>query len=899
MGKYNVLIVSPTGGYAGIDVCLENLIRSIDRTKFNLIVVFPLESILQNEFEKMGIKCYRLPLAWWFPIGVSDDTWKCALKNAPNAIEPLIHIIKDNKIDMVLSNTSVNFDGMIASAVCKVVHVLYMHAAFVPNIYTQLSDKEKSEIYKLMGYLSFRVVCCSQILQQFMSSFIDNSCTILNGIDVSSFVFKQRTLAHGEKLKMVCVGHYNDNKQQHFVIEVLNILKKKHQDILDRVHYTMIGPYEEEYIKKLKSMTEKYGLEKYVEFKSFSNDIRSELNNYNCYVNSSKTENFPLSVMEAMANGLPVLATVNDGTLQLIDNGITGMLFETEDEMADGIKDILTNTDKIEQMSKKSRLFIENGFTLDRLGNNFNELFEAACSSFARHSLPDIISDSYKYEVIKPITEHKPLRILVVYPRAAYASYYLAAKRPLQYLKDRGLLTFRSVTETEYCDSLLNEVDIVYCIRFYHSFAQGLVHRCKVKQIPFVWFIDDNYFALSIKNNNIKHEMVENDHYKLMFEISDVVLVNSGELYHVGNTLRSNVLRMPTYQIIDNVSEPGEREAVRFGFMGTLMRDEDFVCVTPAIKRILYEYGDKVEVEFIGYCPSELKEQAAVYEFINDYEKFRDFFVQRNWDFGIAPLANTTFNLSKTNNKYREYSSICISGIFSNILPYSTSITHLHNGYLVENNEDAWYEALKCMIDDDGLRKRLARAAYSDIRENYNLSCFANKLVNTFIELLPSRDDNKLEISQQMTEVMSTPQIRSREIESHLLYLSRHITKRRYTVTWQSFHANFLGLIFATYDSLPKAGSITVTIYYKKSVIRSVAIPLSNIQQNIWTYFPLNDMCGYCGLSIEIEIRIIAEVETARIGVFENRIHRSFSYKVLNKLGLQPKGKNTLYADYL
>jgi glycosyltransferase involved in cell wall biosynthesis len=62
-----------------------------------------------------------------------------------------------------------------------------------------------------------------------------------------------------------------------------------------------------------------------------------------------------------------------------------------------------------------------------------------------------------------------------------------------------------------------------------------------------------------------------------------------------------------------------------------------------------------------------------------------------------------------------------IPTIASNTPPYSDSIKHASTGYLVENTMDDWYKALKLMIENETLRRKIGAAAKKEVIDNWSI----------------------------------------------------------------------------------------------------------------------------------------------------------------------------------
>ena len=721
----NVLIVSPTGGKAGIDVCLDNLVSNLDRKKFRPVVVLPENAYFRNKFQEHEIQCYELPLRWWFPIGVKGHDLVHYMANMCENIEALCDIINIEKIDIILSNTTASLDACIAGLLCGKKHAYFMHAMFVDNIYTEMSSETKKSIYQFMARSSERIICCSEVLSEEMQCFGDNVCAINNGIDTEKFSYTPKELNDG-CIDLVCFGHFNQNKQQDFVLEALRILKKKDINAYSRVFYTAVGPGETMYLNTLNRMVDDYGLKKHVIFEDFEENVQKRLGHFNLYVNSSITETMPLSVMEAMSSGLPVLCTRNNGNMQIVREGIDGLFCDTPEDMADNLVKLLNDPDLIPRMSQNARARIEERFSIERYVKSFEALFEELYDSEYRVNEQFRKAITKTYNVLVEEGSKKRIKVLTIYPYQAIATYAIAAEQPFSYLSELGLIEEKAVEIGMLSDGDIENADLIFLIRFFHEDVQKMVEKIHSMRKAVVWYIDDNY--LSSANRQGSDDAL-GESYVSMFKLSDCVVVNNEEIFQIGKKRNDKVFYLPTYQTLskhDYVSSKAEG-VVRFGFMGTLGRDSDFEEVEKAVEQVISQYQNRVEVEFIGYCPEKLKTHENVhhFDFIFDYRKFRDFFEERQWDFAIAPLRDTQFNRSKTNNKYREYSSFAIPAVFSKMPTYTSCIRDGVNGLLVENTQQAWYDAICRMMDDGALRAKLAENAYRDIADNYKLEDYA------------------------------------------------------------------------------------------------------------------------------------------------------------------------------
>lgn len=144
-----------------------------------------------------------------------------------------------------------------------------------------------------------------------------------------------------------------------FAFTVGNVIPRKNQAVLIRAvkelrdpsfHLFIAGdgPLEE----TLRELSRELGVEKQVHLLGFRRDVYRLSSAADLFLFSSRQEGLSVSVMEAMACGLPIVASSIRGNTDLIDPGLGGFLVEPDDAagFADGIRRILADPDSRERM---------------------------------------------------------------------------------------------------------------------------------------------------------------------------------------------------------------------------------------------------------------------------------------------------------------------------------------------------------------------------------------------------------------------------------------------------------------------------------------------------------------------------------------------------------------------
>lgn len=119
---------------------------------------------------------------------------------------------------------------------------------------------------------------------------------------------------------LLSVGELNQNKNQKIIIEALG--KMKGEGCLNNIVYLAVG---KGILRgKYELLIKKYGIEKHVKLLGFRSDIEELCKTVDCFVHPSLREGLGIAPLEAMASGLPLIASNIGGIRDYTNNGISG-----------------------------------------------------------------------------------------------------------------------------------------------------------------------------------------------------------------------------------------------------------------------------------------------------------------------------------------------------------------------------------------------------------------------------------------------------------------------------------------------------------------------------------------------------------------------------------------------
>jgi len=180
---------------------------------------------------------------------------------------------------------------------------------------------------------------------------------------------------NNKDFKILFIGSVTDRKKPHLIVEAINNLNSKD------VNLYVVGPTpNESYLSKLKELVNKYELEEQVVFAG-SVDRESVMEYYsqsNLMILPSVSEGLARVIFESQATGCPVLVTDAPGMGDIVIDGQTGYVFESNnlESLTNKIQEIKTNYKDAIHVGKNAKDFILSNYSVDNFKFSFKKLFD-------------------------------------------------------------------------------------------------------------------------------------------------------------------------------------------------------------------------------------------------------------------------------------------------------------------------------------------------------------------------------------------------------------------------------------------------------------------------------------------------------------------------------------------
>lgn len=237
---------------------------------------------------------------------------------------------------------------------CKVLEIKYvpiLHGGNLPERFKQSPQKCK----QLFGN-SHVNVAVSSYLKKHLKDAGYESVLIENHIEIKNYQF---TLRSSVSPKLLWVRAFHETYNPQMAVQLMMLLVREYPTAT----LTMVGPELDGSMKACKELALKYHLDKNITFTGkLSKKEWTELaEDADIFINTTKHDNQPVSVIEAMALGMPVISTNVGGIPYLIENGVNGKLVNVGDThaMMNAVEELIHDKNLGEQLSTNGRKMAE------------------------------------------------------------------------------------------------------------------------------------------------------------------------------------------------------------------------------------------------------------------------------------------------------------------------------------------------------------------------------------------------------------------------------------------------------------------------------------------------------------------------------------------------------------
>lgn len=230
---------------------------------------------------------------------------------------------------------------------------------------------------RLTSPLADRIICVSQNVADFAQHVIGlpaaKLVVIPNGIDIGSFPPPpNRPMPAAECMTIGYVGRLQKVKGVNFLIAAFAQLVAQHP----KLQLQIVGDGSERHA--LESQVQQLGLTNNVQFLGTRQDVAALYPTFDLFVLPSLWEGMPNVLLEAMACGVPLVATNTGGTPEVVEHGKTGILVPPGEAttLYEAMALLIADTAQRHQLTQAGRQYVEQTFSIKQTVAKTAALYE-------------------------------------------------------------------------------------------------------------------------------------------------------------------------------------------------------------------------------------------------------------------------------------------------------------------------------------------------------------------------------------------------------------------------------------------------------------------------------------------------------------------------------------------
>jgi glycosyltransferase involved in cell wall biosynthesis len=313
------------------------------------------------------------PLVPELPTVPPENIIELVMRNALSlgSAVKLARFARANKVDLIHAHVAREYPlAALAAGRANVPLVLTRHVLF-----------PLSKVHRLTLRRTARVIAVSQAVADSLRAqniFAPEKVVVIhNGIDLERFaqgVNPGRAEKSGFLVGMI--GHLAPIKGPEDFIRAAAIVCERRDD----VSFVIAGEDKSRTGENRAALERLIGdlkLNEKVRLIGWVEDVASLLSNFDLYVSPARSEPFGLSIVEAMAAGVPVLATTSEGAREILEDRQTGILVPIGDfeALANSICDLLSHAEQRQSLAANAKRVVRESFSLERMVMNTEQLY--------------------------------------------------------------------------------------------------------------------------------------------------------------------------------------------------------------------------------------------------------------------------------------------------------------------------------------------------------------------------------------------------------------------------------------------------------------------------------------------------------------------------------------------
>ena len=410
--RKNILIIIPWMVMGGADKFNIDLIKGLDKEKYNVIVVCtePAVNVYRSQYEKCATSIYDLTTF------LSQKYW----------ISFINYIIIKNNIDLIINTNSELGYAMLPYIKAKYSSIPIIDYIHMEEWYERKGgySRDSSSVASVIDKTLTCNANSEKILKEYFGRKPNETKTVYIGVDEKKFdpskYNKEKERENfGIKKKYVIgfICRISEQKRPFLLLEIMKSLKKKREDF----EFLIAG--EGNLLSDLKRKVSNAGLDENVNFIGSISETQKFYIACDVTLNCSIKEGVALTSYESLAMNVPVVTSKVGGQAELVNKDVGFVIpcmqneediynFNYSDEEIDSYVNALNSVlDNLNEYQKHCRERILNGFTIDQMKQNMSEIITSEIETPSQEKIENGKALSNVIDICKELITEKLMNI--------------------------------------------------------------------------------------------------------------------------------------------------------------------------------------------------------------------------------------------------------------------------------------------------------------------------------------------------------------------------------------------------------------------------------------------------------------------------------------------------------
>ena len=366
--KIKVAFINYSLDIGGIETLILEIGKRLNRDIFDpSVFIFRKDGKLRSEFAKWNIPVIEIRknggFDWFLPLRLS-------------------RALKQHSVDIVHTHNPANW--LYGGIAARLAGFPLVHTEHTTCDYHNYHVRRWKLIERILARFTDVISAVSESVKDYMVNIVHISPSKLkvvhNAVNLEDFNIQiDRALLKRQlklKKKDIVIGNiarFYENKDQQTLLRALKIVLDDYKNVF--LLLAGDGPLKE----KMQDLAKDLKINKQVQFLGNRRDIPNLLKIMDIFVLSSKREGLPIVLLEAMASGVPVVATNVDGNGELVTHNETGMLVlpNNPKALAEVIIQLLKDKARMKKIGINGKNRVEKEFTFATMVRTYEDIYKS------------------------------------------------------------------------------------------------------------------------------------------------------------------------------------------------------------------------------------------------------------------------------------------------------------------------------------------------------------------------------------------------------------------------------------------------------------------------------------------------------------------------------------------